>query len=117
MDKSDIVYYVGYGLVGILFGIFAVFCAIGKLTLLQMLVVWLMFVGAVLTALGCVRVTPTSRLPTLMWFGVALVIIFGVLTTFVFQFMTFWLAIAIIIILFSIGLVAYGLVRMRKGGK
>lgn len=117
MDKSDIVYYVGYGVVGILLGIFVMFWALKTFTLLQALVVWLAFVGLVLTALGCVRVSSASRLPTLTGFGLGLAIIFGSLTTVVFNFVPFWLAVAVIIILLSAGLVAYGLARARKGGK
>ncbi|MDI6856204.1 MAG: hypothetical protein QMD21_05425 [Candidatus Thermoplasmatota archaeon] len=114
--KSDIVYYMGYGVVGILLGTFAAFWALGTLTLSQMLVLWLMFVGLALTALGCVRVSSASRMPTLVGFGIGLAIIFGSLTTVVFNFVAFWLAIAIIVILLSAGLVAYSLI-ISKGGK
>jgi hypothetical protein len=77
-------------------------------------VLWALCVGFVVIALGCVKYSSPKGITALIGFGAMLVIIFGCLSAFTFQFLSLWSCIAIIIILLSTGLVAYGLIVKKE---
>lgn len=113
VDKSDIVYYMGYGIAGILAGIFVLLWSFNMLNALQAFGLWMLFVGFAVIVLGCLKIASPNGMPTLIGFGGVLVIISGCLSALAFQFLSLWSCVAIIIILFSAGLVAYGLITLR----
>jgi hypothetical protein len=116
MNKSEIIYYAGYGSAGMLLGIFAMLSVLRLLTLLQAFTLWLFSVGFVLTVLGCVRISPSSkRLSALTGFGSGLVIMFGCLSAFAFKLISFYVAILIIITVVSAEVIGYGLTKARRG--
>jgi len=114
VDKSDIIYYTGYGTAGILMGVFVLLCSSAILNPLQAFGLWMLFVGFAAIVLGCLKIASPRGTPTLTGFGTLLVIISGCLSAFAFQFLSLWSCIAIIIILLSAGLVCYGLITLRR---
>jgi len=114
VDKSDIIYYTGYGVAGILVGIFVLLCSFNVLNPLQAFGLWMLFVGFAVIVLGCLKIASPKGMPTLIGFGAVLVIISGCLSALAFQFLSLWSCVAIIIILFSAGLVAYGLITLKR---
>ena len=116
VDKSDIIYYTGYGIAGILAGIFVLLWSFNILNPLQTFGLWALFVGFAVIVLGCLKIASPRGMPTLIGFGAVLVVISGCLSGVAFKFLSLWSCIAIIIILLSAGLVAYGLITL-KGGK
>jgi len=115
VDKSDIIYYTGYGIAGILAGIFVLLWSFNILNPLQAFGLWALFVGFAVIVLGCLKIASPRGMPTLIGFGALLVIISGCLSGVAFQFLSLWSCIAIIIILLSAGLVAYGLITLKGG--
>jgi hypothetical protein len=113
-DKSDIMYYTGYGIAGILVGVFVLLWSFSILKPLQAFGLWALFVGFAAIVLGCLKIASPRGMPTIIGFGALLVIISGCLSAFSFQFLSPWSCVAIIIILFSAGLVCYGLITLRR---
>lgn len=115
-DKSDIIYYTGYGIAGIFAGIFALLWSFNVFNFLQAFGLWVLFVGFAVIMLGCLKIASPKGMPALIGFGAMLVIISGCLSAFIFQFLSLWSCVSIIMILLSAGVVAYGLIT-AKGGK
>lgn len=115
MEKSDVLYYAGWGLSIAAGGVFAVIWSLNLLNFIGAFMFWLLAVGIILLGLGLVKTREAPKdSGMLIGSGVLLVIVSASLCSVVLGIIPFSTAVAVIIIFAGLGIVGYALLSRKE---
>ena len=104
MKKEDLMYYLAYFMLFILIGIWMMLWAVGLIEFIEAILLWLISMGLLMIVFGTVK---TKRKPrgegTLLMGGMIVSIISLILLALVTDAVDVWIAVALAVILISIG--------------